>query len=161
MYRAGVFHAVPAVIVISEKNYQLHYSESYTGNLHNSDSNSIIEGYQYSIPIDSAFESLLSQNYSSFILTIGCIGVSIYHTGNGSCKIFDSHARDEYGRSHPQGTSVLLEVPSIQGLVQYFQAIHSLSDNYELRGLQISTYEIAAVNSVREQYNCTCKHCCA
>ena len=62
MYRAGVFHAVPAVIVISEKNYQLHYSESYTGNLHNSDSNSIIEGYQYSIPIDSAFESLMSQN---------------------------------------------------------------------------------------------------
>ena len=55
MYRAGVFHAVPAVIAISEKNYQLHYSESYTGNLHNSDSNSIIEGYQYSIPIDSAF----------------------------------------------------------------------------------------------------------
>ena len=27
-------------------------------------------------------------------------------------KIFDSHARDEYGRSHPQGTCVLLEVPS-------------------------------------------------
>ena len=62
------------------------------------------------------------QNYSSFILTIGCIGVSIYHTDNGSYKIFDSHARDEYGRSHPQGTCVLLEVPSIQGLVQYFEA---------------------------------------
>ena len=78
---------LPAVIAMSEKNYQLHYSESYTGNLHNSDS--IIEGYQYSIPIDSAFESLLSQNYSSFILTIGCIGVSIYHTDNGGYKIFD------------------------------------------------------------------------
>ena len=117
-----------AVTARSEKNYQLHYSESYTGNLHNSDS--IIEGYQYSIPIDSAFESLLSQNYSSFILTIGCIEVSIYHTDNGSYKIFDSHARDEYGTSHPQGTCVQLEVPSIQGLVQYFQAIHPLSDNY-------------------------------
>ena len=159
MYRADVFNSVPAVIAMSEKNYQLHYSESYTGNLYNRDS--IIEGYQYSIPIDSAFESLLSQNYSSFILTIGCIGVSIYHTDNGSYKIFDSHARDEYGRSHLQGVRVLLQVPSIQGLVQYFQAIHSLGDNYKLRGLQISAYEITAVNSVREQCNCTCKQCCA
>ena len=152
---------LPAMMVMSEKNYQLHYSDSYTDNLHNSDS--IIEGYQYSLPIDSAFASLLPQNYSSFILTIGCIGVSIYHTqsDNGSYKIFDSRARGEYGRSQPQGTCVLLEVPSIQGLVQYFQAIHSLGDNYELRGLHISTYEITAVNSVREQCNCTCKQCCA
>ena len=65
---------LPSMIAMSEKNYQLNYSESYTGNLHNSDS--IIEGYQYSTPIDSAFESLLSQNYSLFILTIGCISVS-------------------------------------------------------------------------------------
>ena len=57
---------------------------------------------------------------------------------------------------------ILLEVPSIQGLEQYFQAIQvTLGDNYELRGLQISTYEITAVNSVREQCNCTCKQCCA
>ena len=115
---------LPAMIAMSEKNYQLHYSESYPGNLHNSDS--IIEVYQYGIPINSAFESLLSQNYPSSILTIGCIGVSIYDTDNGSYKIFGSHARDEYSRSHPQGTCVPLEELSIQGLVQYFQAIHSL-----------------------------------
>ena len=96
---------------------------------------------------DRAFESLLSQNYSSFILTIECIGVSIYHTDNGNYKIFDSHARDEYGRSHPSGTCVLLEVPSIQGLVQCFQTIHSLSDNYELRGVQISTYEVTSIET--------------
>ena len=78
-----------------------------------------------------------------------------------SYKIFDSYARDEYGRSHPQGTRALLEVPSIPDLIKYFQAIHSLGDNYEHRGLQISTYEITAVNSVREQCNCTCKQCCA
>ena len=83
-----------------------------------------------------------------------------YHTDNGSYKIFDSHARDEYGRSHPSGTCVLLEVPSIQSLVQYFQTIHSLTDNYELRGVQISTYETTAVNSVREEHNCSCKQCC-
>ena len=104
----------------------------------------------------------MSQNYTSFILTVGCIGVSIYHTDNGSYKIFDSHARDEYGRSHPSGTCVLLEVPSIQSLVQYFQTTHSLTDNYyELRGVQTSTYETSTVNSVREEHNCFCKQCCA
>ena len=73
---------LPSMIAMSEENYQLDYSESYTGNLHHC--NSIIEGYQYSISIDRAFESLLSQNYSSFILTIECISVSIHHTDNGS-----------------------------------------------------------------------------
>lgn len=57
---------------------------------------------------DRAFESVLTEDYSSFILT-KCIGVSIYHTDNESYKIFDSRARDEYGRSHPSGTCVLLE----------------------------------------------------
>ena len=56
----------------------------------------------------------------------------------------------------------MVEVPSIQSLVQYFQTIHSLTDNYyELRGVQISTYETSAVNSVREEHNCSCKQCCA
>ena len=110
------------------------------------------------MPIDRAFESLLSQNYFSFILTMGCIGVSIYHTDNGIYKIFDSHARDGYGRSHPLGTCVLLEVPSIQSLVQYFQVIHSLTDNFEHRGVQINKYEITTANSVREERNYSCKN---
>ena len=49
------------------------------------------------MPIYRAFESLLSQNCFSFILATGCIGVSIYRTDNGIYKIFDSHARHEYG----------------------------------------------------------------
>ena len=150
---------LPSMTALSEENYQLNYSESYTGNLHYC--YSIIEGYQHSMSRDRAFESLLSQNYSAFILTIECISVSIYHTDNGSYKIFDSHARDEYGRSHPSGTCVLLEVPSIQGLVQYFQTLHSLSNNYELRGVQISTYEVTRVNNLREEHNCSCKQCSA
>ena len=159
VYRYLMQTELPSMIAMFEKNYQRNYSESYAGNLHHCDS--IIEGYQYSMSIDRAFTSLLSQNYTSFILTIGCIGVSIYHTDNGGYKIFDSHARDEYGRSHPSGTCALLEVPSIQSLVQYFQTIHSLTDNYELRGVQISAYETTAVNSVREAHNCSCKQGCA
>ena len=55
---------------------------------------------------------------------MGFIGVSIHHVYNGIYKIYDSHARDEYGTKKPSlGTCVLLEVPSIQGLAQYVQAI--------------------------------------
>ena len=39
-------------------------------------------------------------------------------------NIFHPHARDEYGRSHPPGVCVQLEILSIQSLVQYLQAIH-------------------------------------
>ena len=41
---------------------------------------------------DRDFESLLTQNYSSFILAIKCIGTSIFRTDKGCYKIFDSHA---------------------------------------------------------------------
>ena len=132
---------LPSMIAMSEKNYQLNYSESYTGNLHNSDS--IIEGYQYSIPIDSAFESLLSQNYSSFILTMGCIGVSIYHTDNGSYQIFDSYARDQINMVE---AIPILEVPSIQGLVQYFQAMI-------LSGTHVATARLTILDRLVILYN--------
>ena len=39
-------------------------------NLHHCDS--IMEAYQYGMSEDRAFESLLLENYSSFILTIEC-----------------------------------------------------------------------------------------
>ena len=44
------------MIAMSEENYQFNYSESYKGNLRDSDS-IIIEGCQYSIPADRASES--------------------------------------------------------------------------------------------------------
>ena len=39
-------------------------------------------------PIDKNFESLLTKNYAAFILTMGCSGVSICHTDNGTYKTF-------------------------------------------------------------------------
>ena len=54
--------------------------ESYTCNMHG---DARIEGYHYCMPL----AILLALNYSSFILTVGIIGV-------------DSHARDMYGSSH-------------------------------------------------------------
>ena len=52
----------------------------------------------------------------------------------GGYKVFDSHARDMYHNSHSEGTSVLLEIPSMHKLVQYFQTLHRNEDIYELKG---------------------------
>ena len=52
-------------------------------------------------------------------------------------KIFDSHARDLYGRGHPQGTCVLLEIPSLISLVHYFQSIHD-NEIFEIKGVRIN-----------------------
>ena len=54
-------------------------------------------------------KTLLALNYNSFILTVGIIGI-------------DSHARDTYGNTHSQG--VLLQIPSMYKLAQYFQSIY-------------------------------------
>ena len=56
-----------------------------------------IQGYHYCTSLQRTFESLLSQNYTNFILTGGCICVSIYCNVDMGFKIFDSHARDVYG----------------------------------------------------------------
>ena len=56
------------------------------------------------------------------------IGVSIYSIEPGGYKVFDSHARDMYHDSHGEGTCVLLEIPSMHKLVQYFQTLHRNED---------------------------------
>ena len=58
-----------------------------------------------------AFESLISEGYGSFILIAGCIAVGIsYCADNGHYNVFESHARDIYGKSHPQGACSLLDI---------------------------------------------------
>ena len=68
-------------------------------------------------------------------------------------KIFDSHARDLCGRGQPQGTCVLLEVPSLDSLVHYFQSIHN--DIFEVRGVQIENIQnrMVSQNSLNETIN--------
>ena len=89
---------LPEMVTVFERIFQLEYSES----------DARIEGYHYCMPL----KTLLALNYNSFILTVGIIGV-------------DSHARDMYGNSYSQGTCVLLEIPSMHKLVQYFQSLYT------------------------------------
>ena len=98
---------LPSLLTVLEEDYQLTYSEIYTGNVHGE---LTIEGYQFCMGLERAFESFISEEYGSFILTVGCIAVGIsYCAANGHCKVFDSHARYIYihGKSHPQGKCAL------------------------------------------------------
>ena len=96
---------LPEMVTVFERFFQLEYSESYTCNMHG---DARIEGFTFNC---TPRKTLLALNYNSFILTVGIIGV-------------DSHARDIYGNSNSQGTCVLLEIPSMHKLVQYFQSLY-------------------------------------
>ena len=144
---------LPEMVIVFERFFQLEYSESFTNcNMHGTKEIALNSGI---MPL----ETLLALNYNSFILTVEIIGV-------------DSHARDMYGNSHGQGTCVLVEIPSIHKLVQYFQSLYTCrnEDIYELKGLHIanieddlcsSSVEYSSISNVNSLYQCCCKQCCA
>ena len=59
-------------------------------------------------------------------------------------------AGDMYGNSHSQGTCVLLEIPSMHKLVQYFQSLHTCrnEDIYELKVAHIANFEADLLSTV-------------
>lgn len=56
---------LPTIVDVFDSTYQFRFSESYSGN-----QETYMEGYQYCMSLKTAFESLISENYTSFILTI-------------------------------------------------------------------------------------------
>ena len=106
---------LPGMVTVFEQFFHLEYSDSYTCNIH-----------QYCIchSQGTAFETLLALNNNSNILTAAIIAVGIYSIEARGYNVFDSHARDMYHNSHGEGTCVLLEIPSMHKLVQYFQTLH-------------------------------------
>ena len=60
---------LPTLLNVLETDYELQYSESYTGTIHQE---ATIEGYQYCTSLDRAFQSLIPENFNNFVLTIGC-----------------------------------------------------------------------------------------
>ena len=65
---------LPTMLNMFDVNYQLHYSESYTGTVHQE---TTIQGYQSCFSLQRAYESLISEDYKNFILTVRCITVAI------------------------------------------------------------------------------------
>ena len=70
---------LPTILNVLDTNYQLQFSENYTGTVNRE---TAVERYQYCTSLQIAFESLLSQKFTSFTLTVRCIGVSIYCNGD-------------------------------------------------------------------------------
>ena len=101
---------------------------------------------------EDAIQALTLQNYISFLLTIGCTTVGIYCIDVCGYKIFDSHSRDVHGMAHPQGTCVLLEVPTLCELKNYFQTLHTNSDSlFELGGIKIDTDQCYDTDTLTDQ----------
>ena len=65
---------LPTPLNVFDTDYQLEYSESYSGTVHQEIA---IEGYQYCISLPRAFQSLIFESYTNFILTVGCITVIV------------------------------------------------------------------------------------
>ena len=65
---------LPTPLNVFDTDYQLEYSESYSGTVHQEIA---IKGYQYCISLPRAFESLIFDSYTNFVLTVGCITVIV------------------------------------------------------------------------------------
>ena len=116
-----LFTEVPEMIIVFNINYQLQYSPSYTGTIHGTCE---VQDFNYCMSFANAMQALQRQNYDSFLLTILRPMVGFYCNGDGKFKIFYSHGRDSYGMPHPQGTCVMLEVNTINELINCFQGLY-------------------------------------
>ena len=70
---------LPTTLNVFDTDYQLEYSESYSGTVHQEIA---IEGFQYCTSLQRAFEPLISESYTNFILTVGCVAVATYCNSN-------------------------------------------------------------------------------
>ena len=113
---------LPAMVSLSDTNYELRYSESYTGLLNTV--LPLIADFPYVTSLSAAFNSLVMDNYHAFILTVDIYTVAVYCLPNGGYKVFDSRSRDLLGMAHPYGTCTLIEVDSLMNLVQCRIYIH-------------------------------------
>ena len=141
---------ITTALNVFDSDYQLGYSESYSGTVHQE---TAIEGYQNGTPLRRAFELLISENYTKFIiLTVRCIAVVIVIWGSkylvlmleicmvkGNIKVTSSTSR--------------YELPSLDSLVHYFQTIHNI-DISKVR-VQIENFQNGMVsqNNVNETSN--------
>jgi len=90
---------LPNTVTIFEHNYEMQYSPSYTGNIHDKFSSI---GFDFCMPIGNAIQISMEENYHMFLMTVQCNTVGIYCDENGKFKIFDSHVRDLFGLPHPR-----------------------------------------------------------
>ena len=148
---------LPEVLCLRDTMYRLKYSDSYFGNVHNCNDCTI---ETHCVPLIEAFELLLRDNFTSFILTITTSTVAILVKNNGIFKVFDSRSRDSQGMFDPCGTCVLIEIASIYKLVEYFENLYlGITDAvYELKGIEISRDVIESLHCETTPEGCVPVH---
>ena len=141
---------LPEVLCVRETMYRVKYSDSYFGNVHNFNDYTVDS---HCLPLIEAFELLLRENFKSFIVTITICTVGVLLKSNGTFKVFDSHSRDSEGMFDPCGNCVLIEIASLDKLVEYFENLYIGSKDavYELKGAQILTDGTGNVDLTRRE----------
>ena len=76
---------LPTALNVFVVDHQLEDSESCSGTVHQEIA---IGGYQFCRSLQRAFEALISESYTNFILTVGCISVATYFSSNMGSKYF-------------------------------------------------------------------------
>lgn len=74
---------------------------------------------------------MTSKKYRSLIFTTSLISVTFVYSPD---DVFDSQARDIFGKSYSQRTCLLLDISWRDKVVQYFQNIYGITEMYELKG---------------------------
>ncbi|RMX39560.1 hypothetical protein pdam_00006107 [Pocillopora damicornis] len=139
---------VPEMIIVFNTNYQLQYSPSYTDTIHGTYE---VQDFNYCKSFANAMQALLGQNYNFFLLRVLSTTVGFYCNGDGKFKIFDSHGRDSYGLPHPQGTCVLLEVNTLNELINSFQGLFQNPNVlFELKGVHINEKTICQLTPSKQ-----------
>ena len=116
---------------VLEKDHQLEYSESYFGNVHGEPT---IEGNQYCVGLKRAFESLISEQYRSYILTVGCIAVGIIcFADNGHLKCLTHMLEMFMVKSHSRNLWSIRYIIYRQ-LSASLSNLNGATDLYELQG---------------------------
>ena len=82
---------------------------------------------------------------------VAILSFNLIYCNSNVCKFYlfyffyYCHARDAYGKVHKAILRVpvcLLQVSSIQNVLQYFQGVHASGEVYELKGLHVLVYDI-------------------
>ena len=122
------------MIMVFNINYQLQCSPSYTGTIHGTCE---VQDFNYCMSFANAMQALPGQNYKSFLLTTPSTRVGFY-CSEGKFKILILKV-EIYGMLHTQGTCVLLEVNTLNELINYFQGLYQNPNVlFELKGVHIN-----------------------
>ena len=118
------------MVSVEDYNYSTECSQSYTSNLH-------LPVMNESVPFVMPLDSTLQQAFHSYLITIEYNTVSIFIQSNSLVKVFDSHTRDSFGMPHAYGTCVLLELDSVNNLIEYFKFLYRPDFIYEIKDVRI------------------------